>query len=231
MSDFHIIRHRWVLQALLAIDVQKATGPDEIPGRLLKLCAKQLSHPSTTLVRRIFQDSRWPDTWRLHWVQPLYKKGSPSLPGNYRGVHLTPILSKIAERTIGKLFLPYLESTNAYGTRQWAFRKDHSCRDLITLRMLNWILAAHNNMKTGFFLSDISGAFDRVESKKLLNKLEHTGISPKLLHFLTSFFQPRLYTVLVNGATSSLAPLENQVFQGTVLGPPCWNIFSMMYLL
>jgi hypothetical protein len=39
------------------------------------------------------------------------------------------------------------------------------------------------------------------------------------------FFSPRQAVALVNGARSEMQVLENQVYQGTVLGPPLWNRF------
>ena len=35
------------------IDIDKATGPDLLPGRILKECAEELAHPITQLVRQM----------------------------------------------------------------------------------------------------------------------------------------------------------------------------------
>ena len=63
---------------------------------------------------------------------PLFKKGSPYLPNQYRGIHLTAILSKTVERMIGQTLVPFLES-KGFGNAQWAFRKRSSARDLVTM--------------------------------------------------------------------------------------------------
>ena len=49
LSDFTLIRTRWTLAALRAINDDKATGPDCIPGRVLRECALEVASPLTRL--------------------------------------------------------------------------------------------------------------------------------------------------------------------------------------
>ena len=79
--------------------------------------------------------------------------------------------------------------------------------------------------KIGIFLSDISGAFDKVESKRLLAKLTATGINNDMLILLRDYLTVREAYVLVNGEKSDKMDLANTVFQGIVLGPTLWNVF------
>jgi hypothetical protein len=80
-------------------------------------------------------------------------------------------------------------------------------------------------LAVGVFCSDVSGAFDRVSMERLTSKLELTGLHPDAVRFLTSWLADRTSRVVLAGASSPDAPLTNTVFQGTVLGPPLWNIF------
>ena len=75
------------------------------------------------------------------------------------------------------------------------------------------------------YCSDVSGAFDKVRSERLVTKLEHLGVRGKLLHFLSSWLENREAIVVADGACSRKAMLYNMVFQGTVLGPPLWNVY------
>ena len=88
-----------------------------------------------------------------------------------------------------------------------------------------WILTFPTKRKVGVYLSDISGAFDRVDKKRLLNKMKQTGVNEHYLRFLDSYLQPRSGTVLVEGAKSTPMVMENTIFQGTVLGPMLRNVF------
>ena len=91
--------------------------------------------------------------------------------------------------------------------------------------MCAWIFAICSDMVVGGFLSDITGAFDHVFRPYLLAKLNALGIGGKYVNFLASFFETRWGHVVVQGKKSARMTLSNQVFQGTVLGPPSWNMF------
>ena len=88
-----------------------------------------------------------------------------------------------------------------------------------------WILAVCSDRKIGAYLSDISGAFDRVSKAYLLAKLHAAGVGPTYLNFLDAYLAPRTGKVVVQGAFSEDMCLEDSVFQGTCLGPPLWNVF------
>ena len=70
------------------------------------------------------------------------------MPGNYRGVHLTTVLSKVAEKLIGMHFVPFLQRT-AFGPNQWAFTPRLSCRDLVAMLMMSFILAVCLGKESG----------------------------------------------------------------------------------
>ena len=124
------------------------------------------------------------------------------------GLHLTPFLQK-----------------RAFGDNQLAFSTGLSACDLVTMLMLSWILAVCIGKKVGAYLSDISGAFDRVFKPYLVAKLQACGVGPTFLNFLDAYLSPRKGQVLVQDARSDAIEIENNVFQGTVLGPPLWNTF------
>jgi len=84
-----------------------ATGPDGLPTRILKECAKQLAVPFCKLAKIILTQGRWPDLWMEHWIIPLFKKNNVYSADNYRGVHLTAQLSKAMERFLQSLFLHF----------------------------------------------------------------------------------------------------------------------------
>ena len=225
MSEHVTIRSRWASKFLKGLRLDQATGPDKLPAKILQVCWKELTHPVTTLARKIIHDGRWPDDWKLHWLSPLYKKGKVFDPTNYRGLHLTPVISKIIERILACALLPFFKDTNAFGHTQWAFQKGKGCKDLITVLICRWLLAFQNHEKVGVYLGDISGAFDRVDKGRLLRKLKHCGLNDKFLHFFNDFLAPRSAVVVVDGACARPFVLSNMVYQGTVLGPHLWNTF------
>ena len=225
MSDFVLVRERWVRRELLSLRANQATGMDELPARILRECGRTLARPVTVLIRKMLQMGRWPEIWRSHRVCPLYKKGVVYKPSNYRGLHITPVRSKVAERVIKIPLSNFLEATDGYGSSQWAFRKQRGCTDLVLLLVCSWLNAFQRRHKVGVFLSDIASAFDRVDSAKLLAKMRRLGICKKILVFFEDYLAPRSARVAVDGEVSDIFILQNMVFQGTVFGPSLWNIF------
>jgi hypothetical protein len=224
-SGLLVVRTRWARKALKDLDINTATGPDGIPARVLKTCWAPLSVLITLLVRILVTRGEWPVIWALHHVVPIYKKGAPADPGNYRGVHLTCVISKVVEKVVARMVCPYFDNVNVYGASQWAFRPGVSSKDLVSYCLLCWLWALQHGCKVGLLLSDISGAFDRVFTPYLINKLENAGVHASLVQFFSSFLAPREAKVVVNGKSSAPYCIKNQVYQGTVLGPPLWNVF------
>jgi len=223
-KDFIAFRSRTTKKLLKALIESTATGNDRVSAAILKRLCDVIAVPFTRVCRRLFWEACWPLKWKFHLIVPIFKKGAAFQPGNYRGVHLTTILSKIAERLIGGQLVPYLQKYT-YGENQWAFSTGLSSRDLVTMLVMSWILAICTGKKVGGYLSDISGAFDRVDSKLLLAKLYEFGVGEQYLRFIEAYLQPRSGQVVVQGAFSELFEIANSVFQGTVLGPPLWNAF------
>ena len=225
LGNFLPLRRRVAHRFLKALKVDKATGPDQIGNQILKECAWELSLPIILIARHLLHRGEWPDDWKMHWLGAVFKKGSVQRAVNYRGIHLTTNMGKTVERCIGSLFLPFLESSGAFGIRQFAYRKKHSARDLLFILVNQWILALHQGRKVGLFLSDISGAFDRVAYERLVIKIRRAGLGNKMCNFLAAYLKPRTAKVIVEGEASDAFTIANQVFQGTVLGPPLWNLF------
>ena len=138
------------------------------------MIADEIAVPFTILCRRIFFEGCWPEIWKTHHIVPLYKRSAVYAAGNYRGVHLTSILSKVAQRVIAAPLVRYLQ-INAFDVNQWAFTKNRNARDLATLCVSSWILGICTGKKIGAYLSDISGAFDRVCKDFLMAKLYAAG--------------------------------------------------------
>jgi len=51
-----------------------ATGPDQVPTRIIKRCAKALATPVYLLAILILRTGRWPTIYTVHWVACLHKK-------------------------------------------------------------------------------------------------------------------------------------------------------------
>ena len=95
-----------VQSVFMRLNARKAAGPDGICGKLLKLCASQLSGIFSKLFSWSFRESVVPSVWKNSTICPVPKSRNPSSLNDFRPVLLTSIVMKCFERII----LRYLKS-------------------------------------------------------------------------------------------------------------------------
>ena len=73
MTDI-IITENGINKLLQNINIHKASGPDNIHGRILKECTTQIAPILTTLFSLSFKTGKIPDDWRYASVCPCISK-------------------------------------------------------------------------------------------------------------------------------------------------------------
>ena len=210
---------------LNALREESATGPDLLPARILRNCAASLATPIYSLAVAILNQGVWPSCWKMHWVVAIYKKKAAHDPSNYRGVHLTAQLAKVMERLLQPLFGPTLMAEVSIGPNQFAYCRGRGSRDVIAFLMLSWLTSFQEKKRIAVYLSDVSGAFDKVARCRLLDKLKIREVPADILKVFSSWLDVQKAVVVLNGAVSEEYVLQDSVFQGTVWGPGLWNTF------
>ena len=66
---------------------------------------------------------------------------------------------------------------------------------------------------------------NRVDREILTDDIRRYGASDCLVGFLFNYLAPREASVVVQGCASTNSTIADEVFQGTVLGPPLNNVF------
>ncbi|CAB3981174.1 Hypothetical predicted protein [Paramuricea clavata] len=99
-----------VAAALHGLDINKATGPDEIPPRILKECAHQIAPSLCLLFKQSLRHGSLPEKWKLANIIPVHKKGDISNVENYRPNSLPCVTSKILGRCVLRNLRDYLMS-------------------------------------------------------------------------------------------------------------------------
>ena len=89
-----------VLAALMNLDIHKATGPDQLPPRILKECTHQIAPSLCLLFNRSPHHGLLPVEWKLDNIVPVHKKGNKSEVENYRPISLLCVVSKVLERCV-----------------------------------------------------------------------------------------------------------------------------------
>lgn len=212
-----------VVSAVKSLKNKKSCGHDEVPMNVVKECIHQIKKPITILINQSFKEGVFPDDLKVSIVKPLHKKGNTKQFNNYRPISLLTSFSKIFEKILSNRIMNFLKKFKILSTCQHGFIHKRSTETAIfelTQRVLSFL--EEGEIPVGVFL-DLSKAFDCVDHKLLLHKLNMYGIRDKQLRLLDSYLTNRKQRVLisVNGKTfkSKEANIRMGVPQGSILGP------------
>jgi hypothetical protein len=119
----------------------------------------------------------------------------------------------------------YIEDNEILSKKQHGFRSGRSCLTQMLSHFDDILLGFTNGLDTDSIYLDYAKAFDKVDHKLLLVKLQKYGFSSQLITWIRSFLTDRKQCVVLDGHRSVLASIISGVPQGTVLGPILFILF------
>ena len=166
-----------IIAAIEKIDQNAASGPDEMPATLLKNCKNSIEIPINLIWSHSLANGYAPTSYKLSHIVPLHKKDSKSIPANYRPVSLTSHVVKVFERVLRKKMIEHLETNDLLCNNQHGFRSGRSCLTQLLHHFDDVLEALINNQDFDSIYLDYTKAFDKVDHKILLEKLEFYRMS------------------------------------------------------
>ena len=227
-NEFDIDFNPSRIKALLdAINTNKACGPDEIPGIVLKTYSNSnsLVLPLSIIYKLVYNTGSLPLQRKLSNIVPILKKGDSKIVSSYRPVSLLCIASKIMERIIHDEML--LKVGSLIDKRQHGFLPNKSCATNLTILIEDVTKSLHNNVGTEIIYFDFAKAFDSVSHDIILHKLKTKfNIDGRLLKFLQDYLKHRKQRVIIDNMASEVLDVHSGIPQGSILGP---LLFILIY--
>ena len=219
LTNNKAITYKEVYEAIWKAKNGKAPGCDEITSECLKHGGQALVSWLTRLFNLMFNSGHTPSKWQLATTILIHKKSSKAKIQNYRPITLLNSLFKTWEKIIEARLRTKLELANALSPLQLGSRRKLDTQQAILATSLCIQQARLAGAKLILTHIDLSKAYNRVNRKKLWNKMSNEGIKGKLWNALVSTYSAQAETIKIGATTSVPNKLANGLRQGSVLSP------------
>lgn len=140
-----------------------------------------------------------PDDWKISYITPIPKKGSPVNIENYRGIAMQSCIPKILDKYITKILYDFLGSI--ISPNQHDFRKGRSTTT--NLLEITQIIHDHaKNSQDNVIYFDYSKAFDQIRHDLLAAKLSKLSMPFSLFRLIMNFVVGRKYVLKVDNKST-----------------------------
>lgn len=214
-----------VKRVLRAVNPRKATGPDGVPGKVLKACAAQLAPVFTDIFNLSLKQATIPACLKSATIIPVPKKASTTTLNDFRPVALTPVITKCFEKLVLRHIKACLPPT--LDPHQFAYRANRSTEDAIAIALHSALshLERQGSYVRMLFI-DYSSAFNTIIPDILIPKLRHLGLPSSTCSWIKDFLINRPQQVKLGHHLSTTRTLSTGSPQGCVLSPLLYSLYT-----
>ena len=217
--SFSYINESDIASIINQLNTSKPTTFNNIPVKILVDTNDIGSHFISKLFNDAVLNREFPATLKMAEITPAHKKDETALKENYRPISILPPISKIFERIMYDHIYEYM------GTKllQYlcGFRKGYSMQYCLIV-----MLDKHNLAEA--LLRDLWKAFDCLNHKLLIAKLEAYGFDFSVLAFISSYLSGWKHRTKVKNHFSKWSDILCSVPQVSILGLFLLYIYILM---
>ena len=212
-----------VIDALLCMKGGKCADEDEITVEHLHNAPLNFLVRLSTLFNLMLRHSFVPVQFQRGFMIPLVKdqQGNHADSGNYRGITISPIISKVFEHVLKSAFSDYLVTSQ----NQFGFKKGSSTSHAIHCLRETVDFYINNGSRVFCTFLDASKAFDRLIHSGLFLKLMDRKIPVVFLNLIIFWYSDLRCRVKWGKHFSEWFVLSAGVRQGGILSPDFYSIY------
>ena len=121
--QFREVTENEVFNLLSNISTNKATGPDKIPAKLVKISAPFITKHLSIIFTSRYHREHCGKLWKISKVTPIYKKGPKHDMNNYRPISVISTIAKVMEMIAHNQLYLYLQNENILSPSQHGLDK------------------------------------------------------------------------------------------------------------
>ena len=214
-----------ILSVSTSIHPTNSKGIDGIDPCIAAEYLTRIAPILSEIINCSFATGTVPQAIKIAKIVPVYKKGEKDDVSNYRPISVLPYFSKFYEKLMYSRLYGFIEKSAILFHTQHGFQPGRSpFMSLLSMQDKISNAIENNEYSIGIFF-DLAKAFDTVNHKILLKKLENYGIRGLQLEWFKNYLSNRQQRVYCNGTYSESREIKYGVPQGSNLGPLLFLIY------
>ena len=221
------IKQSEMIKIIISLKNSNCTGHDDISNKIIKKLTQQIAPHLCHLINSIIITEIFPDIYKISRILPLSKPGLPTdLIKNYRPIHNLPTIEKIIETYLMIHINKHLEKHNILSDKHHGGRRGHSTMTALTMIYNKLLYNKENSIISTILCTDLSAAYDTVDTDILLEKLQYYGFEGKILNILKSYYENRKQYVNIDTFNSLILECpRGGVIQGGKTSGTMYNLY------
>lgn len=204
---------------------KKSGGLYNINKQVLLDSMEIIGVPLVNIINESLQSGVFPDCFKNSVITPIQKVSRTKLCTEFRPINELETPEKLMEMIVKEQLMDYINKNNILIKEQSGFREKHSCESALNLVVHDWSQTIENGEVIISVFLDLKRAFETIDRKLLITKLECYGVEQNSLKWFESYLNNRTQQVNYNGEVSSKLHNNIGVPQGSILGPVLFALY------